>query len=172
VGFRKEEYMKIIAVDGVPVSQEAEPKPVSTAEKIRILQAADEDLEWYPTTPEIMEAMRKDIWKYLHSHKNHYEARRRRGGEGVRIHTYLDNKKERESLSIDSFLDIGAGDGRILDYFGAEKKYGIEIATAQADDLIRKGVFLIGRNYWDVSLIEQEYGLIYSNPHSRFSTGG
>ena len=37
--------------------------------------------------------------------------------------------------------------------FEADKKYGIEIARAQADDLIRKGVFIIGRDFWDVTLI-------------------
>jgi hypothetical protein len=114
-----------------------------------------------------MEAMRKDIWKYLHSHVNHYAAYRNRK-ETVAIndsYDYASGKgKKHESLTISSFLDIGTGDGRVLDYFKAQKNYGIEIARAQADDLIRKGVFLIGRNYWDVSLIEQEYGLIYSNP--------
>jgi hypothetical protein len=150
--------MNILAVDGIPVPQETESKPISTDKKIQILKLADEDLEWYPTTPEIMEAMRKDIWKYLRIHEHHYAADRNKNEE-VSIHHYGS-----ETLTISSFLDIGAGDGRVLDYFKAHKSYGIEIARAQADDLIRKGVFIIGRNYWDVSLIEQEYGLIYSNP--------
>jgi hypothetical protein len=155
--------MKIIAVDGVPVPQE-EPKPISTSKKVKVLQAANEDFEFYPTTHEIMEAMRKDIWKYLRSHKNHYAAGRNDVKNSIKIDTWWDNQKEKEGLYIHSFLDIGAGDGRVLNYFKAQKNYGIEIARAQADDLISKGIFLIGRDYWDVSLIEQEYSLIYSNP--------
>jgi hypothetical protein len=50
--------MKILAVDGIPVPQEKKPESISTDKKIQILKVADEDLEWYPTTPEIMEAMR------------------------------------------------------------------------------------------------------------------
>jgi len=65
---------------------------------------------------------------------------------------------------VGSFLDIGAGDGRVLDAFDARKKYGIEIARAQADDLIGRGVFIMGRNYWDCSLSEQRFSLVFSNP--------
>jgi hypothetical protein len=162
--------MKILAVDGVPVRKEKEPGPesINTNKKIQILKEANEDFEWYPTTPEIMAAMKKDIWGYLKKHKADYAAGWRHKKEDVKIDTTYDysskEEKKNESLYISSFLDIGAGDGRVLDYFEANKKYGIEIATVQADDLIRKGVFLIGRNYWDVSLIEQQYSLIYSNP--------
>jgi hypothetical protein len=131
-----------------------------------MLQAADEDLEWYPTTDEIMEAMKKDLWGYLNIHKSDYSAHWR-GGEGVKFKTDYDG--ENESLYIDTFLDIGAGDGRVLDFFNANKKYGIEIARAQADDLIRRGVFIIGRNYWDCSLVDHNYALIFSNPpYSQF----
>jgi hypothetical protein len=159
--------MKILAVDGVPVpGVEQKEKAISTDKKIQILKATDEDREWYPTTPEIMEAMKKDIWAYLRMHKNHYEADWRgcKGNNEVKIHENWDGEKKKESLWIDTALDIGAGDGRVLDFFEAHKNYGIEIARAQADDLIRRGVFIIGRNYWDVSLFEQTFSLIYSNP--------
>jgi hypothetical protein len=161
--------MKILAIDGIPVRKEKEPEPesISMNKKIKILKAANEDLEWYPTTPEIMDTMKKDLWGYLKKHKNDYPAEWRKHKEAVRIDTEYDSisqNKTHESLDISSFLDIGAGDGRVLDFIEADKKYGIEIAKAQADDLIRRGVFLVGRNYWDVSLIEQQYGLIYSNP--------
>jgi hypothetical protein len=135
-----------------------------TARKLKTLAAWGEDFEFYPTTPEIMEAMRKDIWKYLRGHENHYAADRNDSKNSIKINWWWENGKTKESLYIYSFLDIGAGDGRVLDYFNAHKSYAIEIARAQADDLIRKGIFLIGRDYWDVSLIEQKYGLIYSNP--------
>jgi len=167
--------MKILAVDGVPCPGiEQEGKPVSTAKKVQMLRAADEDYEFYPTTPEIMEAMSKDLWAYLRSHKNDYSNYNARGGRrnenaediGIREDYEYIGKREKktERLDIDSFLDIGAGDGRVLDLFPAQKKYGIEIARTQADDLIRRGIFIIGRNYWDVSLQNNDYALIYSNP--------
>jgi len=137
----------------------------NTASKVRALQKANEDFEFYPTTPEIMEAMKNDLWAYLRGHSRDYEARRKEKIE-IRTDTEYVGKKEKktERLDIDSFLDIGAGDGRVLDLFPAHKKYGIEIAKAQADDLICRNVFIIGRNYWDVSLCNNYYSLIYSNP--------
>ena len=166
--------MEILAVDGVPVpGARQKEKPVSTAKKVQLLKTADEDFEFYPTTPEIMEAMKDDIWKYLrkHEHDEHNDDRRR---ERISISESYDRydkegrafkqPKRTQWLYIPTFLDIGAGDGRVLDFFNAEKKYGIEIARAQADDLIRRNVFIVGRNYYDVSLCEQHYSLIYSNP--------
>jgi hypothetical protein len=70
-------------------------------------------------------------------------------------------------------LDVGAGDGRVFDAvkdknkgrrFRIKKKYGIEIANAQSDDLIRKGVFIIGRDFFQTSLIDKKYAVIFSNP--------
>jgi len=153
--------MKILSVDDVPVPG---TQTVSTAKKIRALKTADEDFEWYPTTPEIMEAMKKDIRDYLGKYKEYGS----RNEDNIHLDAYhKENGVAR--LCIESFLDIGAGDGRVLDLFGAEKKYGIEIARAQADDLIQKGVFIIGRDYYDVVLNDQYYSLIYSNPpYSQF----
>ena len=131
---------------------------MKTAQKIRALQTANEDFEWYPTTPEIMQAMKDDIWKYLKNHKRSYQDERR---EGIQI---TGRYGEKPRLDIKSFIDIGAGDGRVLNFFEADKKYGIEIARAQADDLICRGIFLIGRNFYDATLIDQYYSLIYSNP--------
>ena len=134
---------------------------MSTAQKIKALQASNEDYEFYPTTLEIMEAMKTDIRKYLRSHERGYQARNK---QGLDIKSHYDNKKEQQTLYIETFLDIGAGDGRVLNYFKADKKYGIEIARAQADDLICKGTFLIGRNFYDTTLIDQYYSLVFSNP--------
>lgn len=157
--------MRILAIDGVPVPGEEQQKPASTVQKIKALQAADEDLEWYPTTPEIMAAMEKDMWDYFRRYDATYEEECR-AGIGIREdREYKDGEPvETERLYIDSFLDIGAGDGRVLDYFKAKRKYGIEIARTQADDLIRRGIFIIGRNYFDISLIDHKYALVFSNP--------
>lgn len=142
----------------------------SVSQKIQTLKEHDEDFEFYPTTPEIMEAMKKDLWAYLRSHENdHHAGGGRPGYNGeLNIRTEYEHvgkrEKKSERLDIDSFLDVGAGDGRVLDFFPADKKYGIEIARAQADDLIRRKIFIIGRNYWDVSLHNNSYSLVYSNP--------
>ena len=156
--------MNLLSVDGVPCDKaHEEPKPASTSAKINALKTADEDREWYPTTPEIMKAMENDIVGYVWAHEDDYGNRK---ASAVCFNWNRDNKKNKSIKDIDipSFLDIGAGDGRVLDYFNARKKYGIEIARTQADDLIRKGIFIIGRDYWDVSLIDQSYSLVYSNP--------
>jgi len=140
----------------------------STSKKVQILKNANEDFEWYPTTPEIMEAMQSDLWAYLRKHKNDYTARDNNNKERVTLKEEFDYsskfQKPKQRIDIDSFLDIGAGDGRVLEFFNANNKYGIEIAKAQADDLIRRGIFIIGRNYWEVSLHDNDYALIFSNP--------
>jgi hypothetical protein len=70
-------------------------------------------------------------------------------------------------------LDVGAGDGRVFKaikdirpgyHFCIDEKYGIEKARAQSDDLIRKGVFIIGRDFFQTTLIDKEFAVIYSNP--------
>jgi len=144
----------------------------ATSQKVKALKTYDEDFEFYPTTAEIMEAMKNDLMKYLRSHANDYDSGKRGTFEIQTSYDRAFNKgKKTETLRIGSFLDIGSGDGRVLDMFEADKKYGIEIARAQADDLIRKGVFLIGRDFWDVTLIDQHYSLVYSNPpFSQFET--
>jgi len=161
--------MNIMIVDEVPCAEE---RPVSTSKKIAILKNANEDFEWYPTTDEIMAAMKKDIFSYFRTHQRDYVTTRE---DKIEIKTsYYDYEKQRdikgEFIELESFLDIGAGDGRVLDCLNESqgsslcKKYGIEIARAQADDLICRGVFIIGRNFWDVTLNDQYYALIYSNP--------
>lgn len=122
------------------------------------LKQNNEDFEWYPTTDEILYKMRKDIIKRFHSDK--YSYHRNQG-----IHKNYCNDK----LIIDNFLDIGAGDGRVLDYFEStetsiKNKYGIELAKTQADNLIRNNVGLIGRDYFETVLIDKYYDVVFSNP--------
>jgi hypothetical protein len=134
----------------------------STAEKIRALEAAGSDFEWYPTTDEIINAMqqdilalfRKDIIGTWQDHDNFYS-----------------NGYERNSYHIKTFLDVGAGDGRVFNSFKAMKNlsiddiYGIELAQPFAEDLIQKDdVFLIGRDFFRTSLIDKYYSVIFSNP--------
>lgn len=88
---------------------------------------------------------------------------------------YYDSKTERHynRVSIDSLLDVGAGDGRVFcaikdidenNLFAIAESYGIEKARAQSDDLIRRGVFIIGRDFFQTTLIDKKYSVIFSNP--------
>jgi len=82
-----------------------------------------------------------------------------------------ETKEDRYTYRIKTFLDVGAGDGRV---FGAikgvkddvriDKFYGIEIAQSQADDLINREVFIIGRDFFKTTLIDKRYSVIFSNP--------
>jgi hypothetical protein len=164
--------MKILAVDGVPVRQakEPEPKPISANKKIKILQAADEDREWYPTTKEILAAFSADLYEQSKTISSMND------GKGIyhdKKHYDRETGTDYDIVSIESMLDVGAGDGRIFNVikdkskdrrFRVEKKYGIEIANTQSDDLIRKGVFIIGRDFFQTSLIDKKYAVIFSNP--------
>lgn len=128
--------------------------------KLALLQQYEEDYEWYPTTDEIIEAAKKDLLDYGIQHK--HTLRR----SEIRPHyQYVNEGRQKEySLDIETMLDVGAGDGRVLQAFDAQKKYGIEIARAQADDLIKKGIFLIGRDFRNVDLMLTKYGVIFCNP--------
>jgi hypothetical protein len=79
---------EITAIYDVPVPRE-EPKPVSTSKKVRILQAAHEDYEWYPTTDEILAAFSDDLYSQaktlssmldnegIYHNKRHYDGETR-----------------------------------------------------------------------------------------------
>jgi hypothetical protein len=163
--------MDILATDGVPVqTRREETKPVNTSKKVRILQADNEDFEWYPTTDEILEAFADDLYSQAKTLSSI------NGNKGI-CHDkhHYDGKTEthHDLVSIETILDVGAGDGRVfnaikdknrLRRFRIEKKYGIEIANAQSDDLIRKGIFIIGRDFFQTSLIDKKYSVIFSNP--------
>jgi hypothetical protein len=102
--------MNILAVDGVPVPRE-EPKPVSTSKKVKVLQAAGEDYEWYPTTDEILAAFADDLYgqakvlPYISADRDIYHKNRHYDNE---TGTHYD------LVSIATMLDVGAGDGRVF----------------------------------------------------------
>jgi hypothetical protein len=167
--------MEILEIDGVPCNISADTsaenyKPAAanekknTSQKIRALQAAGEDFEWYPTTEEILAAFREDLYT---------QAKRFNENSRMDMYDMFCNNTFENIVSVKSLLDVGAGDGRV---FGAikdidatrrfiiDEKYGIEIARAQSDDLIRKGVFIIGRDFFQTALVDKQYSVIFSNP--------
>ena len=143
-----------------------------TNKKIKVLTQNNEDYEWYPTTDEILAAMNKD----LHVLFTKGNLAGYTGGRRNQLFEYSrdydkETKKDKYTYHIKTFLDVGAGDGRV---FGAvkgingdvkiEKLYGIEIAQSQADDLINRDVFIIGRDLFKTALIDKRYSVIFSNP--------
>lgn len=144
-----------------------------TRKKVLDLQAAGQDAEWFPTTQEILSCIKNDLLSYGKENYN-YRYSYWAGHKLVQFKHEFENQKTVEVVEIDSFLDAGAGDGRVLEFFNMKpfklkQKYGIEIARVQADDLIRRGVSLIGRDYFETVLIDKEFGVCFSNPpYSRF----
>jgi hypothetical protein len=150
-----------------------------TGIKLKALIEGGEDFEWYPTTDEILQKMNGDLHHLLV--KGNLSSYRGRCGRGslfsYRSDYNRETKKDEYSYFVDSFIDVGAGDGRVLDAIHGIKgdieirrRYGIEIAKTQADDLINRDVFIIGRDFWKTSLLDKEYSVIFSNPpYSRFT---
>ena len=144
-----------------------------TRQKVLDLKAAGEDHEFFPTTQEILTCIKNDLISYGKDNYN-YRYSYWGGSKLVQFKHEFEDRQTVEVVEIDSFLEIGAGDGRVLEFFDMKpcrlkQKYGIEIARIQADDLIRRGVSLIGRDYFETVLIDKEFGVCFSNPpYSRF----
>lgn len=135
--------------------------------KLELLKENEEDFEWYPTTNEIMEEIQKDIIKTVTNDKFKYGNRSKIKYD----RTY--SKDEKDKIIIDSILDIGAGDGRVIDYLTkdtnqyriwAKQKLAIEKAKTQGNDLIKAGIGLIGRDFYETTLIDKNYDIVFSNP--------
>ncbi len=109
--------------------------------QLKEVRRAAEDFEWYPTTNEIIAALTLDLRR---------EVEERRYG---RLPT--------------SFLDIGAGNGKVLDAVGSidgiEALHAVEKSRTHLDRL-PKDVFILGVDFWKTSLFDKELGFIFSNP--------
>ena len=106
------------------------------------LKTQNEDFEFYPTTDEIITAMIQDI--DIQDHRHGYY-----------------------SYSFNSFLDIGAGNGKVLSaiekvYSGAEL-YGIE-KSETLKTLIKKGFYLVGTDFHEQSLLDKAVSVTFCNP--------
>jgi len=145
---------------------------VTTNKKVKVLTENNEDFEWYPTTDEILATMNKDLHGlFTKGNLAGYTQNRINQYFGYTRNYDRETKEESYTYQINSFMDVGAGDGRV---FGAvkgvngditiEKHYGIEIAQSQADDLINRDVFIIGRDFFKTTLIDKRYSVIFSNP--------
>jgi len=143
---------------------------MSVQQRVLQLKEDNQDYEFYPTTNEILAALEKDLLKigFADGAGRYW----RNDTTGFKVDTNYNNQQAIHTLSVESFLDVGSGDGRVIDYLyghGSQKiniknKLGIELARAQADDLIRRGIGIIGRDYFETVLIDKQYTVVFSNP--------
>ena len=112
---------------------------------LSLIQSRDEDHEWYPTTVEILVRLTQAI------------------------------KKDCLKRDKNSFLDIGAGNGKVLDYIRDEFKgserwemnigrfYAIE-KSQTLQQALNKDIFILGCDFWQTSLIDKDVDIVFSNP--------
>lgn len=154
-----------------------------TALKVKQLKDNNEDFEWYPTSNEILECIKEDFKKSIYKKIEKSNIYDTDGFDNIGFseitatncpgfkETEMYGKREKQKeINIESFLDIGTGDGRVFDFFtndseiSIRKKYGIEKASLQADDLIKKNITLIGRDFFKNNYIDHNYDIVFSNP--------
>ena len=103
-----------------------------------------QDFEFYPTTDEILNCIIEDMNNTKKSSKYH--------------NVYFRN--------INTVLDIGAGDGRVLDAIGnvfGLKKRGIEKSSILKEKW-DKSILPIGSDFNEVTLIDKKSDIIFCNP--------
>ena len=110
------------------------------------LKNENEDFEFYPTTDEIIMAFIRNLKK-------------------------LDSDSYSYNFSFNSILDIGAGNGKVLNAvekaFNTEydsiKLYAIEKAET-LKNLINQGIYLIGTDFNEQSLLDKTMSVTFCNP--------
>jgi hypothetical protein len=136
-------------------------------EKLKELTKYNEDFEWYPTTEEIIKTIKTDLINIGQSAELDYNNH----SNGI---DYDKGNQDKPSiLHIDSFLDVGTGDGRVFNHLTKEdnynqikikNRYGIEKATLQGDNLVKNGIALLGRDFYETVLIDRNFTVVFSNP--------
>lgn len=110
----------------------------ATQKIIAQLKREDQDFEWYPTTTEILEAVRVDLKRQLDSH-----------------HTY-----SQAALSV---MDIGAGDGRALMHLSKGDRYAIELSPILREQM-DPSICIIGTDFHHQTLIDKQVDVVFCNP--------
>lgn len=108
------------------------------------LKEAGQDYEWYPTTDEIISAVKDDIKRYMTNHRMYSK-----------------------SLSV---LDCGAGDGRVLMQLTDGNRYAIEKSTMLISHM-PKEIIIVGTDFHHQTLLDKQPDVIFCNPpYLEFST--
>jgi len=109
---------------------------MNTTATLTALKDSEQDFEWYPTTDEMIEV--------------------------VRIH--MGNTSEH--IHVSSILDIGAGDGRVLQALGGEycsNLYAIEKAAIHIDNMPAE-IAIVGTDFHSQTLIDKDVDVVFCNP--------
>lgn len=108
---------------------------------ISTIKNDNEDFEFYPTTDEIIQKLISDL-----------DLR-------IKDYSYRGN--------VSSFLDIGAGNGKVLNVVGS-KFSNIELYAIEKSEILRnnidKSIYVIGTNFLEQSLIDKNIGATFCNP--------
>lgn len=107
------------------------------------LRSADEDFEWYPTTDEIIDRAVTDM----------------------RVFATSSNRYSRDA--VDSVLDIGAGDGRVLLKIRKQLEHcelmAIEKSTVH-QEAMDKDIVIVGTDFHEQQLASKQVSVIFCNP--------
>lgn len=110
--------------------------------QLSTIQEAKEDFEWYPTANEQIECLKNCLKADLDKARNYRD-------------------------SYESFLDIGAGNGKVLDAIKESKLaldfYYIEKSTFHRANL-DPSYYLLGVDFWNTTFIDKEVSVIFCNP--------
>lgn len=122
----------------------------STRALLRVVQASDQDHEWYPTTENQIDAIREDILKKQQESRSYYEQGK------IRL----------------SVLDVGAGDGRMLMKLTDGERYAIEKSTVLINAM-DPSIAIIGTDFHAQTLVDKKVSVVVSNPpYSEFEYWG
>lgn len=112
--------------------------PTSISRYIATLKANNEDFEWFPTTQQMLDKIASDIQTYG-KHTNR----------------------------IDSVLDVGAGDGRVLTFFRNKSigstYYAIEKAVSHTKHYPQY-ILLAGVDFHQTTLMDKDADVLFCNP--------
>lgn len=117
-----------------------------TSRLLTQIKANNEDNEWYPTTNEMINIIKRDLEDVYN-----ISSRSRDGIE----------KEEKRIFK--SALDIGAGDGRVLKAITHGKKYAIEKSKI-LQQAMPADIFIIGTDFDTQTLIDKPTNFIFCNP--------
>lgn len=134
---------------------------------INDLKTNNQDFEFYPTTNEILAVLHTDIKKVINTVKNDYN--RFSYNERESLNTFTEHKGDKAIYKIERFLDIGSGSGKVSRYlkendFNIYSNFAIEKSKLLADSLVIDGFNLIGRDYYEISLIDKSFDIVFTNP--------
>lgn len=104
---------------------------------LETLKESDQDFEWYPTTNEIIDVVKNNLYQ-----------------------TYKDYHQNVKSYSL---LDCGAGDGRVLNKLGNGDCFAIEKSLILINEM-DKDTFIIGTDFKETTLIDKEVDVLFCNP--------